>query len=93
MHQPAILGLVRVALGAEAYHARVLFIRHYADYAVGRDGVFVEHEGYRLTLFYGVWVYLFNINQGTGVVCRLHGAGQHGEYLQPDDPCAHKQKG
>ena len=92
MDKAAVLALVRVALGAEADDGGVLLIRHDADNAVRGDGVFIEHEGDDLPGLNGVRVRLFHIDQRTGVICRLHGAGEDREHLQAEDARSHKQQ-
>ena len=91
--ETAVLGIVGVALGAEADDGGVLLVGDDAHHTVGGDGVLVQHEGDGLAHFNGVGVHLLHVDQGTNVIGRLHGAGQHGEYLQPDQPGAHQQNG
>ena len=93
MDQGTVLGLVGVALGAEADYGRVLFVRDNAHDPVGGDGIFVQHEGNGLALFYGIGVHLPDVDQRTGVVSRLHGAGEDGINPQAEDPRAHQQQG
>ena len=92
MYEGTILGLVGVALGAEADHGGVFLVRDNTHNAVRGHGILVQHERDGLSFFYGVWVYLFYIDQRTGVIGRLHGTGQHSEHLQPDDPCTNKEQ-
>ena len=92
MYQPTVLSFVGIALGAEANHGGILLIRDDAHNAVGDHGVLVQHKGDGLPDLDGVGVYLFYIDQRTGVIGRFHGSGQHGEYLQAHDPCAHQQQ-
>lgn len=53
---------------------------------------YIQHERDGLSFFYGVGVYLLYIDQRTGVIGRLHRAGQHGEYLQSNDSRANQQE-
>ena len=59
---------------------------------MGGNGVFVQHKGDGLPLLYGVGVYLFYIDQRSGVIGGLHRARQHREHLQPDDARANKKQ-
>ena len=92
MHQPSVLGVVSVALCAEADHGGVLLVRDNADHAVGSNGVLIQHEGDGLAFLYRIRFYLFYIDQRTGVIRRLHRTGQYGEHLQSHDSRAHQQK-
>ena len=92
MDKAAVLGLVRIALRAEADDGGILLIRHNADNAVRGDGVFIEHERDDLSRLNGVRIHFFHIDQRTGVICRLHGAGEDREHLQAEDARSHKQQ-
>ena len=75
MYEGAILGFVGVALGAEADHGGIFLVRDDAHDAVRGHSILVQHERDGLSICYGVGVNLFHINQRTGVIGRLHGAG------------------
>ena len=81
VHQSAVLGIVGIALGAEADHRRILLVRDNAHHTVGRHSGLIHHEGDGLPLLDGIGVHLFDIDQGAGMVGRLHRAGQHHKYL------------
>ena len=72
MDKPAVLGVVGVALGAEADDGGVLLIGNDAHNAVRRHGVFVQHKGDGLTLCYAEGVNLFDIDQRACVIRRLY---------------------
>ena len=92
MDKGTVLGVIRVALGTETNNGWVFLVLDDAHDPVGGDGVLVQHEGDGLPLGDGVGVDLFHINQRARVIRRLHGAGQHGEHLQSNDPRAHQQE-
>ena len=92
MYKRTVLRFVGIALCAEADHRGVFFVRHNAHDPVGGNGVFVQHEGDGLPLFYGVGVCFLYIDQRSGVIGGLHRAGQHREHLQPDDARANKKQ-
>ena len=91
MYERTILGFVRVALGAEAYHGGIFLVRDNAHDAVRGDGALVQHERDRLSNLDGIGVDLFDIDQRAGVIRRLHGAGQDGKHLQSHDPRTDQQ--
>ena len=86
MYERAVLGVVRVAFRAEADDRGILLIGNNAHDPVGRDGVFIQHEGDGLAGLDSVRVDLFDIDKRTGVICRLHRTGEYGEHLQADNP-------
>ena len=63
MYKAAVLGVVGVALGAEADDGGVLLVRDDTHHAVGGDGVLVQHKGDGLPLLDGVGVDLLDIDQ------------------------------
>ena len=92
MYERTVFGLVGIALCAETDHGGVFLVRDDAHDAVRGHRVLVQHERDGLSFFYGVGVYLLYIDQRTGVIGRLHRAGQHGEYLQSNDSRANQQE-
>ena len=92
MDKGAVLGVIRVALGAKADDGGVALVRNYADDAVGGDRVLIEHEGDDVALPQREGVNRLDIYHGAGMIGRLHRTGEHREHLQPEEPYAHEQQ-
>ena len=95
MDEAAVLGVVGVALGAEAQSGGIVLVGDHLHHPVGGHGVLIQHEGDDLPRPDGGGVHLFYVDEGAYVVSGLHGAGQNGEGAdagQSDADQRHSQK-
>lgn len=90
MHGRTVRGVVGVPLGAEAEDGAVLLVGQDLNDPVGGHGILIEHEGDGIPHPEVLRVHALDIEQGAGVISRLHGAGKNDICIQPHQPDAHQ---
>ena len=93
MNQLAVLSIVGVALGAVAQRVWLFLIRNDFCNAVSCHGILIQHESDDIARFQFFVVHIFNIDEGTDMIGRLHRTGKHREYLKPNQPNAYQRNG
>ena len=93
MHGRTVRGVVGVPLGAEAEDGAVLLVGQDLNDPVGGHGILIEHEGDGIPHLKVLGVHALDIEQGAGVISRLHRAGKDDICIQPHQPDAHQGHG
>lgn len=88
--QPAICGIVGIALGAVAQRFRVLLVGHDLHDSVGCYRILIQHEGDDIAGLQLLVINLLHIDERADMVRRFHRPGQDGENLNPDQPNSHQ---
>lgn len=95
MDEAAVLGVVGVALGAEAQSGGIVLVGDHLHHPVGGHGVLIQHEGDDLPRPDGGGIHLFYVDEGAHMVSGFHGSRQNGEGAdagQSDADQRHGQK-